>query len=334
MANKVLAIGIPAYNAEAYLDRCIPTFIHEELKGRIEVIIVNDGSKDRTQEIAEKYRDAYPDLVRVINKENGGHGSAVNAALYATDAKYYKVVDADDWVDTKSLIKLVDHLETCESDLVSNAYHTIDMVTGESRAQNNYGVEYGREYALAELDMGKIYISIHAATYRTALLQDHAIRLQEKTFYVDVEYQLLPFPYVRTLTFYDDFVYKYMIGNANQSVNLENFVKRYDDHNRVVLRILGFLKTAELDPPQREYVYSVFEKVLYTHYALSSIYDTDQERGRRRSLEFDRRLKEENQELYALMGKKYSNIRRMRRRSFAPGSGKMSRLRKIIGIFR
>lgn len=334
MENKILAIGIPSYNAEPYLDRCIPTFIHEKLVDRIEVIIVNDGSKDKTKEIAEKYCAMYPNTVRVINKENGGHGSAVNAALYATNAKYYKVVDADDWVDTKKLIKLVDELEKCDSDIVSNAYHTVDMVTGWSEALNNYNVEYGREYSLDELNMKDIYISIHAATYKTKLLQDNNIKLQEKTFYVDVEYQLLPFPYVNTITFYDDFVYKYMIGNVNQSVNVENFVNRYNDHNRVVLRILDFLQTSNLNQYQKEYVYTIFEKVIYTHYALSSIYDTDLERGRERSVEFDRVLKEKNYPLYKFIGKKYSNIRRLRKRSFVVNSKKSAKLRAIKQILK
>ena len=181
--------------------------------------------------------------------------------------------------------------------------------------------------------MKDIYISIHSATYKTKLLQDHNIRLQEKTFYVDVEYQLLPMPYVNTITFYNDFVYKYMIGNINQSVNVENFVRRYEDHNRVVLRVLEFLKTAELNQYQREYVYSIFEKVLYTHYALSSIYDTDLERGRQRSLAFDAILNESNKELYNFMGKKYSNIRKLRARSFVVRPSRFSKLRTLKKIF-
>lgn len=334
MENRVLAIGIPSYNAEPYLDRCIPTFIHEKLKDRIEVIIVNDGSKDNTQELAEKYCRLYPDTVRVINKENGGHGSAVNAALYSTTAKYYKVVDVDDWVDTKQLIKLVDNLEKCDSDIVSNSYNTVDMVSGGVLSICNENVEYGREYTLDELDMKNIYMSIHATTYKTKLLQEHNIRLQEKTFYVDVEYQLLPFEFVKTITFYDDYVYKYMIGNVNQSVSVENFVRRYDDHNRVVLRILDFLKIADLNKYQKEYVYNIFEKVLYTHYALSSIYDTDLERGRQRSLVFDSVLKEKNPELYKFMGKKYSNIRKMRAHSFVKRSEKHKKLSAIKQIVR
>ena len=135
--KKILAIGIPSYNGEAYLDRCIPTFIDKDLMDKIEVIIVNDGSKDKTKEIAEKYKKLYPNTVRVINKENGGHGSAVNAALYSTNAKYYKVVDCDDWVETKELKKLVNFLEKNDVDLVSSSYETVDMVTGLSSYINN-----------------------------------------------------------------------------------------------------------------------------------------------------------------------------------------------------
>lgn len=332
MENRILAIGIPSYNAEPYLDRCIPTFIHEKLLDKIEVIIVNDGAKDRTQEIAEKYQALYPNTVRVINKENGGHGSAVNAALYATNAKYYKVVDADDWVDTKSLIKLVEFLETTDADIISTSYNQVNMITGESEIINNYNLEYGKKYLLDELNVKDIYLSIHSTTYKTKLLTDNNIRLQEKTFYVDVEYQLLPFEHVNTIVFLDAPVYKYMVGNVNQSVNVENFVNRYDNHDRVVRRILDFLKTAKLNQKQKEYVLNVFEKVIYTHYALSSIYDKDLERGRQRSITFDNYLKENNIELYNFIGKKYSNIRKFRKNNFIIKNASNSKLRLIKQI--
>lgn len=329
MENKVLAIGIPSYNGEKYIDRCIPTFIDERLKNKIEVIIVNDGSTDNTKKLAEKYEKLYPDYVRIINKENGGHGSAVNAALYSTEAKYYKVVDVDDWVDTEELVKLVDFLENNDADIISNDYNQVHMVTGASTIINNTGVEYGKLYNLSELNLKDICFTIHSTTYRTKLLQDHNIKLQEKTFFVDVEYQLLPFPYVNTVIFLENRVYKYMIGNVNQSVDIDNFVRRYDDHNRVVHRIIEFLKTAELNEYQKEYVYSTFEKVLYTHYALSSIYDKDLERGRKRSIEFDKYLKENNRYLYDFLDKKYSNIRKLRKRNFIIKNAKNSKLRLI-----
>lgn len=316
MKQKILAIGIPSYNGEPYLDRCIPTFIDKELEDKIEVFIVNDGSKDKTKEIAEEYAKKYPKIIKVINKENGGHGSAVNAALYASNAKYYKVVDCDDWVDTKELIELVKFLETTDVDIVSNAYNQVNMMTGYSELINNYNVEYGKKYKLEELNVEDIYLSIHSITYKADLLKKHNIKLQEKTFYVDVEYQLLPMQYVKNIVFLNNCVYKYMVGNVNQSVNIENFVKRYDDHNRVVRRIIEFLKDAKLTETQDKYIYSIMEKVIYTHYALSSIYDNDINRGRTRSIEFDNYLRINNKRLYDFVGKKYSNINKLRKTNF------------------
>ena len=331
--NKILAIGIPSYNGEIYLDRCINTFIHPELEDKIEVIIVNDGSKDKTKEIAECYARKYPNTIRVINKENGGHGSAVNAALYSTNAKYYKVVDCDDWVDTNELVKLVKFLEKNDVDLVASSYETVDMITGYSNYINNNVKEYEKIYKLNELDTKRLYISIHATTYKTSLLQKNNIKLQEKTFFVDVEYQLLPFQYIKTIAFVDYPVYKYMVGNVNQSVDKTNFVKRYDDHNRVVYRILDFLKNAKLNEKQKEYVENVFTKVLYTHYALSCYYDNDIERGRTRAIIFDNYLKTTNPYYYDLMGKIYSNICHFRKVDFnLKEKERFEKLRKIKKI--
>lgn len=314
--NKILAIGIPSYNGEKYLDRCIPTFIAPELEDKIEIYIVNDGSKDNTQKIAEEYAKKYPKIVKVINKENGGHGSAVNAALYATNAKYYKVVDCDDWVDTKELIKLVDFLEKNDVDLVSSSYEKVNMVTGISEYIGNNVPSYEKVYKIKDLDTENLYISIHATTYRTELLKKNNIRLQEKTFFVDVEYQLLPFEHVKTIAFVDFPLYKYMVGNVNQSVDKTNFVRRYDDHNRVVYRILDFLKVAKLNEYQKKYIERVFTLVLYTHYALSCYYDNDKERGRQRAIIFDKYLKENNEYFYNLLGEKYKNIAKFRNNNF------------------
>ena len=314
--KKILAIGIPSYNGEPYLDRCIPTFIHKDIMDKIEVIIVSDGSKDKTQEIAEKYQKKYPNTVVVINKENGGHGSAVNAALYYTNAKYYKVVDCDDWVDTEKLVKLVEFLEKNDVDLVTNNYETVDMETGASALVSNSGIEYGKVYSFDDLKDKDVYFSIHSTTYKTKILKDNNIKLQEKTFFVDVEYQLLPIPYVNSIVFLEDIVYKYMVGNVNQSVNMDNFVKRYDNHDRVVKRVIDFLNNNKLDDSKYKYVENIFVKVLYTHYALGCYYDSDEERGIKRSIEFDAYLKDHNMELYNKMGKVYSNIEKLRKKGF------------------
>ena len=77
----------------------------------VEIIVVNDGSKDGTQEIAERYQEKYPTIVKAVEKPNGGHGDAVNCGLEHATGKYFKVVDSDDWVDEEALLKVLDTIK-------------------------------------------------------------------------------------------------------------------------------------------------------------------------------------------------------------------------------
>lgn len=94
---KHLTITVPCFNSEDYLERCLDSLV---IGGEnVEIIIVNDGSTDRTGEIAEQYARQFPKIVTVVHKENGGHGSGVNAGLALATGMYFKVVDSDDWLE-------------------------------------------------------------------------------------------------------------------------------------------------------------------------------------------------------------------------------------------
>ncbi len=102
---KYITFTVPCYNSAAYMERCVHTLL---AGGKlVEIIIVDDGSGDCTGEIADNYAKAYPDIVRVIHQENGGHGAGVNAGLAAARGRYFKVVDSDDWLDMEALKKLL-----------------------------------------------------------------------------------------------------------------------------------------------------------------------------------------------------------------------------------
>ena len=92
---KLLSIAIPCYNSAGYMRKCIDSLLPGGED--VEIIIVNDGSSDNTPDIAEEYRERFPGIIKVVNKENGGHGSAVNAGLEQARGLYFKVVDSDDW---------------------------------------------------------------------------------------------------------------------------------------------------------------------------------------------------------------------------------------------
>ena len=114
MSNKLLTVTVPCYNSEAYLHKCIDSL----LPGGdcLEIIIINDGSSDRTGEIADAYVAKYPDIVRVVHQENGGHGEGVNTGIRNATGTYFKVVDSDDWLDTGALKRVLDKLRAFAAD--------------------------------------------------------------------------------------------------------------------------------------------------------------------------------------------------------------------------
>lgn len=236
---KILSFIVPSYNSERFLDKVIPSFTSSEVLDQLDVIIVNDGSKDRTPEIAEKYCSLYPDSVRLINQENKGHGGALNTGCAAAVGKYLKVIDADDWVETQNLPAFVDFLSGCESDVVLTHHHTLDETTGEVKKWMSYPAEFGRAYTFDEImPQWKNFdrsLTFHGITYRTEFYHDYAIRLSEHVFYEDHEFATFPCCLADSVTPLDLFIYDYRVGDVQQSVSNENQLKRIG-HTETVLR--------------------------------------------------------------------------------------------------
>ena len=105
---KLLSVAIPSYNSEGFMRNCIESLLPGGED--VEIIIVNDGSKDGTGAIADEYAAKYPTIVKAVHQENGGHGEAVNAGLRNATGLYYKVVDSDDWVNEEAYLKILETL--------------------------------------------------------------------------------------------------------------------------------------------------------------------------------------------------------------------------------
>ena len=133
--SKILSVTIPTYNVEKYLKQCLDSFIIPEIIDDMEILIVNDGSTDSSPIIAKEYTEKYPDTFKLINKENGGHGSTINTGIANATGKYFKVVDSDDWVDTKSMINLMATLKKDDCDLVYSNYYWVDNDTGKKTVE-------------------------------------------------------------------------------------------------------------------------------------------------------------------------------------------------------
>ncbi len=239
--RKLLSIVVPTYNVEKYLRRCLDSFCIEEIQDKLEVLVVNDGSTDGSADIAEEYVRSYPQVFRLINKKNGGHGSTINCGIREAAGRYFKVVDSDDWVDEQAFSKLFAYLEDCNSDVVYTNFYHVDDATGKKTIEflNPFpGVEYGREYHFCEIK-SNLFLKMHGYTIKTELLR-HIPAIDENCFYVDMEYVLFPVPWVETITFLDLFVYQYRVGLPGQSMNIQRMKKNADNYDRVLVRLLQF----------------------------------------------------------------------------------------------
>ena len=202
----------------------------------VEIIVVNDGSKDETAEIAARYEKEYPTIVKAVNKENGGHGDAVNVGLDHATGLYYKVVDSDDWVDEEALFKILDVVKSFaeqkkEVDMVISNY-VYEKVGMEHKKVIHYRNVLPQNEIFRWDDIGRFhldqYILMHSVLYRTELLKLCQLRLPKHTFYVDNIYVYYPLPHVRTLYYLDVDFYRYYIGREDQSVNEKVMISRID----------------------------------------------------------------------------------------------------------
>lgn len=246
--SKILTVVVPTYNAERYLRDNLGSFCIPELLNEMEIIIVNDGSTDHSPEIAAEYAERYPETFRVITKENGGHGSGINCGIQNAQGMYFKVVDADDWVEAVALKKLVKALKTVQTDVVYSGFLWAYDCGETSKEQFKTKAEipkpfsdvmYGCEYQFDDV-ADRLYMKMHNMTIRTSILREHKIRIDEHCYYVDTEYITYPIPYVETICFVDAFVYYYRLGREGQSVGLDKMQKYEQNYEKVMRSLLSF----------------------------------------------------------------------------------------------
>jgi len=317
--EKLVTICVPGYNVERYLERCLRTLLSHDYVADIEVLVIDDGSKDHTADIANLFEQHFPGIVRLIRKENGGHGSTINRAVLEGRGKYFMVVDGDDWIDSTQFSKLLALIKNGEidSDIISSNYHEVNMESGLcSPWCQETEVEYFKQLSFEQLDVKKVYFTLASSLIKLSILKEINIPLQEHTFYVDVEYILFPVPHINTVTFVDYYIYKYCRGNDEQSVHIPTMVKRYDHHERVMKRVLDYEKTSTMSAAQKTYYHAILERLLFTHYALGIVYDPDKQCGYARIKEFDVFLRHEHPELARWIGRNMRQVAIARRYNF------------------
>lgn len=214
-----------------YLHRCLDSLIvPEEQMAQLEVLIINDGSKDNSSAIAHEYETNYPNSFRVIDKENGNYGSCINRGLKEASGKYIKVLDADDWFDTANFEQYLRFLATAEVDLVLTDFDYV-LSDGTVKKSHTYGLPEGI-FKMSELG-DKLYdMWMHAVTYRRAIFEGLNYHQTEGISYTDQEWIFLPMSRVKSLCGYPHVVYKYLVGREGQTVNPKVFARNISQEIR------------------------------------------------------------------------------------------------------
>ena len=224
--KKLLSIIVPSYNMEAFLPKCLQSLIviDNELLSKLDVIVVNDGSKDRTSAIAHEFESKYPDVFCVIDKKNGHYGSCINAGLSVARGTFVRTLDADDSYDTDEFQKYLYHLEKISTfskdvDLVLNDYV---CVFGEDKIEKGFSFEEDKVLTIKEVLNEKTILLQPSMAYRTCLLKSIGYKQTEGIAYTDNEWDIYPMLKVRTLVYVKSDVYLYSIGREGQSISAQS----------------------------------------------------------------------------------------------------------------
>lgn len=264
--KKLLTVAIPCYNSQEYMSHCIESLLPGG--DLVEIIIVNDGSKDKSGEIAESYAKEYPNMVKVVHQENGGHGEAVNTGIRNASGVYFKVVDSDDWVSYTAYKKILGTLEQLEGEnetidmLISNFVY--DKAGAQHKKTMRYHNVLPENRIITWEEVGHFrkgqYILMHSVIYRTTLLKECNLELPKHTFYVDNLFVYVPLVHAEKMYYLNVDFYRYYIGRDDQSVNEKNMISRIDQQIKVNKLMIDQvdLKTI-INDKKRKYMYNYLE---------------------------------------------------------------------------
>ncbi len=288
---KLLSVAIPSYNSEGFMRNCIESLLPGGED--VEIIIVNDGSKDGTGAIADEYAAKYPTIVKAVHQENGGHGEAVNAGLRNATGLYYKVVDSDDWVNEEAYLKILETLAKLVKSgemvdmFISNYVYEKEGKKRKKVMQYRTAFPTDKVFTWDDvkfLHVGQ-YILMHSVIYRTQMLKDCALELPKHTFYVDNIYVYHPLPYVKKMYYMDVNFYRYYIGREGQSVQEKVMIGRIDQQLLVTKIIIDDCDVWKLKNKKlRNYMISYIEIMMTVSSILAIRSKTEENLAKKKEL--------------------------------------------------
>ena len=274
--NKLLTIVVPVYNTEKYLRKCLDSLIVPDFLSLLEVLIVIDGSPDNSICIANEYAEKYPHTFVVVDKENGGHGSAINKGLELATGKYFRVLDSDDWYDSDNFEKYLNILSREDSDIVMTHLVKDYVDVGQSILWPVQGLtphDYGKPLSDEVYDrLDFSFFMMARCSYKTVFLKLHNLRLLEKQSFEDTYLHFFALFIANKVTFYDMPIYHYFLSRPDQSVKQKLSLKNCNDWAAVIKQMIdayGRFSTV-LDDFKRRFFLRAIKHYVNNHYFMLS----------------------------------------------------------------
>ncbi len=305
---KLLTVAIPCYNSQDYMEHAVESAL---VGGDdIEILLIDDGSTDRTGEIADALQKAYPSIIRTIHQENGGHGAAVNTGLANATGLYFKVLDSDDWFDKESLLKILDLLRGFIEDASGVDMLLANYVYEKPSLHKHKVIRYTdvfpqhRVFKWGDVRRFKVSqnILMHSVIYRTRLLHECHLELPKHTFYVDNIFVYNPLPYVKRMYYVDVDLYRYFIGREDQSVNEKVMISRIDQQLKVNRLIIDAYDLTKIKDKKLQDYMVKYLAMMMTVSSVFLIKDGSEESLKKRE-ELWKYLKKKNKTMYRMVNK-------------------------------
>lgn len=315
--GKILTVSVAAYNVAKTIVRTLDSCCAEGVREQLEVIIINDGSKDETVSVVESYCSHYPDTFKLINKGNGGYGSTLNYSMKIATGKYFRPLDGDDWFDEEGIRKLVDFLTNSDADLVVTGRmlcreagtHEHSVASWE---KNISADRYANTLSVSELLPFRN--EMWRCTIRTDILKEYPFELPEHCLYTDALFVAYPLLHVKTVAFLDYDVYCYHVGDDEQSVSIKSRIAHVKESYAVFEAMYEYYCKHKKDKlPGVQLLAMRTAQSFHNHLIRPTVLLPASAENLKFIRNWDMKLKQESPELFAMCGQEYSRIRWYRR---------------------
>lgn len=233
--DKLLTIVIPSYNMEKYIKQCLDSLIIEsKLLNLLDILVINDGSIDSTSFIAHEYESKYPDSIRVVDKQNGNYGSCINVGIKNANGKYFRILDADDTYNTKSLETYLQSIQLLDVDMIITQYAIVNIDTHISQVIYPVNINNNAVNKIEDIDFSSNFkdlklLEMHSTTFKLDVIRKADFKLHEGISYTDNEFVFYTLPFVKTVSYLNLCLYNYNLGREGQTVSTNSISKHFND---------------------------------------------------------------------------------------------------------